>query len=68
MRAEINRNRPIVAALNFLMDPIPTDAPAQVIPESRWLKNWAQVLEEISSRSARLAITVAEDRMHARKR
>jgi len=40
------------------MDPIPTDAPAQVIPESRWLKNWAQVLEEISSRSARRAITV----------
>jgi len=38
---------------------------AQVIPESRWLKNWGSNLGRISSRSARRANTVAEDKMHA---
>jgi hypothetical protein len=38
--------------------------PAQVIRESAGLETGAQIREEISSRSARRAITVAEDKMH----
>jgi len=41
------------------MDLITKAGPAQVIPESRWLKNWGSNPGRISSRSARRAITVA---------
>ena len=47
---------------HFLMDLITKGDPAQVIPGSRWLKNSGSNPGRISSRSARRAITVAEDK------
>ena len=46
------------------MDLITKAGPAQAIPESRWLKNWGSNPGRISSRLARRATTVAEDKMH----
>jgi hypothetical protein len=50
---ESNGNREIVALLHFLMDLIARAGPAQVIPESRWLKNWGSNLREEYRRARR---------------